>query len=319
MATLPTWPRPTPVVARGLRISMTEGSKLPGIDFVGGSFGTRPLASIQQEFRDPSLEGRRLFAEGFGTFFLVLVAAGGPVVNAVRGGKISLAAQVAAPGLMVMAIILFMGATSGAHLNPAVSIAFAARGDFPWRRVPGYIVAQLIGAGLACLLLSALFGHVGSLGATNPAPGITQLQALVIEVFLTIGLVSTILGTASRAQNIGPLAALAVGAYIVLAGFWAAPISGASMNPARSLGPDLVLGNLGNAWIYVVGPILGGLSAVGIAYVLRGPGGDEPAILAAQGRLPEILGQNTHGVRRRASEGSEESKPRPDSRRDRKS
>lgn len=279
---------------------MTEGGKPPGAEFVGGAFGTRPLESVQQEFRDPALEGRRLFAEAFGTFFLVLVAAGGPVVNAVSGGKLSLAAQVAAPGLMVMAIILFMGATSGAHLNPAVSIAFAARGDFPWRRVPGYVVAQLVGALFACLLLSSLFGHVGSLGATNPGPGVTDLQALVIEAVLTVGLVSTILGTASRAQNIGPLAALAVGGYIILAGLWAAPISGASMNPARSLGPDLVLGNLGNAWIYVVGPILGGLLAVGIAYVLRGPGGDQPAIQAAQGRLPEILGQYAQEAHERA-------------------
>jgi aquaporin Z len=263
--------------------------------YVGGSFGTRPLEVVQREFRDPSLEGRRLFAEAFGTFFLVLVAAGGPVVNAVSKGQLSLAAQVAAPGLMVMAIILFMGATSGAHLNPAVSIAFAARGDFPWRRVPGYIFAQIMGAFFACLFLSWLFGNVGSLGATNPGPGITNLQALAIEIVLTVGLVSTILGTASKAQNIGPLAALAVGGYIILAGLWAAPISGASMNPARSLAPDLVLNHLGNAWVYVVGPIAGGLLAVGIAYILRGPGGDEPAIAAAQGRLPEILRQSTHG------------------------
>ncbi len=293
---------------------MTEGRKTPGAEFVGGGFGTRSLESVQREFRDPSLEGRRLFAEGFGTFFLVLVAAGGPVVNAVSGGKLSLAAQVAAPGLMVMAIILFMGATSGAHLNPAVSIAFAARGDFPWRRVPGYILAQLAGALSACLLLSGLFGHAGSLGATNPGPGFTAVQAVVIEVVLTVGLVSTILGTASRAQNIGSLAAIAVGGYIVLAGLWAAPIGGASMNPARSLGPDLVLGNLGNAWIYVVGPILGGLLAVGIAHILRGPGGDQPAIQAAQGRLPEILGQYAHEAHAR-SEGA----PSPsNSRKDRK-
>ncbi|HUI38422.1 MAG TPA: aquaporin [Thermoplasmata archaeon] len=247
---------------------------------------------MQREFRDPSLEGRRLFAEAFGTFLLVLVAAGGPVVNAVSGGQLSLADQVSAPGLMVMAIILFMGATSGAHLNPVVSIAFAARGDFPWGRVPGYILAQLAGALVAGGLLAALFGRVGGLGATLPGPGITDLQALVIETVLTLGLVSTILGTASKAQNIGPLAAIAVGGYIVLAGLWAAPISGASMNPVRSFGPALVDGNLGHVWVYVVGPLLGALLAVAIAHVLRGPGGDEPAILAAQGRLPEILDES---------------------------
>jgi len=273
---------------------VSSGHVRPGPEFVGGSFGTRPLEVVQREFRDPSLEGRRLFAEAFGTFLLVLVAAGGPTVNAVTGGTMSLAALVAAPGLMVMAVILFMGATSGAHLNPAVSIAFAARGDFPWRRVPGYIVAQLLGAFFACLFLSWLFGNVGHLGATLPGPGINDGQAFAIEVILTVGLVSTILGTASRAQNIGPLAALAVGGYIILAGLWAAPISGASMNPARSLAPELVIGNLSHWWVYLVGPIVGGLLAVGIAYILRGPGGDEPALLAAQGRLPEILRESTH-------------------------
>jgi aquaporin Z len=278
---------------------MSAARRHPGSDFVGGSFGTRSLEVVQREFRDPSLEGRRLFAEAFGTFLLVLVAAGGPVVNAVSGGKISLAAQVAAPGLMVMAIILFMGATSGAHLNPAVSIAFAARGDFPWKRVPGYIFAQVVGAFFACLFLSWLFGNVGSLGATDPGAGITALQALAIEIVLTVGLVSTILGTASKAQNIGPLAALAVGGYIILAGLWAAPISGASMNPARSLAPDLVINHLANVWIYLVGPVVGGLLAVGIAYILRGPGGDVPAIEAAQGRLSEILRESAHPDSRR--------------------
>ncbi len=247
------------------------------------------LERIQRDFRDPSLEWRRLFGEVLGTFFLVLVAAGAPVVNAVSHGEVSLAAQVTAPGLMVMAIILFMGATSGAHLNPAVSIAFAARGDFPWRRVPGYIVAQLLGGVLAGGLLVGLFGTAGSVGATVPGPGISELQAFVIEAVLTLGLVSTILGTASKAQNVGPLAALAVGGYIALAGLWAAPISGASMNPVRSLAPEFFLGNLSLAWIYVIGPIGGALAAVAAAHGLRGRGGDQPAIQAAQGRLEEIL------------------------------
>jgi aquaporin Z len=190
---------------------------------------------------------------------------------------------------MVMAIILFMGAISGAHLNPAVSIAFAARGDFPWKRVPGYIAAQLLGAVLACGFLCLVFGKVGMLGATEPGTGISDMQAMVMEIVLTAGLISTILGTASKAQNVGPIAALAVGGYIALAGLWASPISGASMNPARSFGPDFMLLDFSHYWVYLVGPIVGALIAVAAAYALRGPGGDEPAIQAAQGRLEEIL------------------------------
>jgi aquaporin Z len=250
---------------------------------------TSALEIVYRDFDNPTNAGRRLFSEALGTFLLVLADSGGGVVNAVSHGAISLSARVTAPGLTVMAVILFMGAISGAHLNPAVSIAFAARGDFPWRRVPYYIIAQLVGATLACLFLLVLFGKAGMLGATEPGPGISDWQAVIIELVLTTGLVSTILGTASRAQNLGPISAFGVGAYIILAGLWSAPISGASMNPARSFGPDLVLLNFSHYWVYLVGPILGGLLAVGIAYILRGRGGDASAIAAAQGRLEEIL------------------------------
>ncbi len=252
-----------------------------------------PLATAfefnRRNFDNPALEWRRLFSEVLGTFLLVLVGAGGGVVNAVSNGAISRTAAVTAPGLMVLAIILFMGAISGAHLNPAVSIAFATRGDFPWWRVPGYIIAQLVGSTLAVLLLWAMFGKVGMLGATEPGPGISDLQALLIEFVLTAGLVSTILGTASRAQNLGPISAFGVGAYIILAGLWSSPISGASMNPARSFGPDLVLLDFSHYWVYVVGPIAGALLAVGIAYILRGRGGDLSGVQAAQGKLEEIV------------------------------
>ncbi|HTT35447.1 MAG TPA: aquaporin [Thermoplasmata archaeon] len=278
---------------------------------VGGGFVTpRSLELVQRDFRNPALEGRRLFAEAFGTFFLVVVAAGGPVVAAATGVSPGLAALVTAPGLMVMAIILFMGATSGAHLNPAVTVAFAARGDFPWRRVPGYVLAQAAGGLLACGLLRAMFGDVGGLGATVPGPGVSDLAAVVIEAVLTLGLVSTILGTASRAQSVGGLAALAVGGYIALAGLWGAAASGASMNPVRSLAPELLTGDLSLAWIYVIGPVAGALAAVVIAHVLRGPGGDRPAVLAAQGRLPEIL-QESFGLSPADGEGDDPAARRP--------
>ena len=220
----------------------------------------------------PKLEYRRLFSELLGTFMLVLVAAGGGILHA--KGQISLAAAVVAPGLMVLAIILFMGAVSGAHLNPGVSLAFAVRGDFPWKRVPGYIIVQLLGATLACLFLLAVFGNVEHLGATLPGPGYKDWQALLMEIALTGVLVSVILGTASGAQNVGALGALGVGGYIALAGLWSAPVSGTSMNPARSFGPALVSGDWTAYWVYVVGPLAGAAIAVGCAIILRGRGGD---------------------------------------------
>jgi aquaporin Z len=237
------------------------------------------------DFDDPRLEWRRLFAELFGTFLLVLVGAGAVVVGALSHGAISRTAAVAAPGLMVTAIILFMGAGSGAHLNPAVTLAFSLRSDFPWRRVPGYLFAQLAGATLACLVLWALYGKVGALGATEPGLGIPDWKAMLTELVLTLGLVSTILGTASRAQNVGALSAVAVGGYIILAGLWSSPITGASMNPARSFGPDLALARFDHLWVYWVGPAAGATIAVGIAWLLRGPGGDPGGITAARGTL----------------------------------
>jgi aquaporin Z len=237
-------------------------------------------------FADPAmaLEWRRLFAETLGTFLLVLAGAGAGVVAAATHVAIGRVAAVSAPGLTVLAVILAIGAISGAHLNPVVSVAFALRGDFPWRRVPGYVVAQLLGATLAVLFLLAMFGRVGSLGATVPGHGISDTQAAVMELVLTTGLVSTILGTASRAQNLGPISAFGVAAYVILAGLWSSPVSGASMNPARSFGPDVVLGDFSHFWVYLVGPFAGALLAIVIAHVLRGPAGrDSVASRAAQG------------------------------------
>ena len=225
-------------------------------------------------------EWRRLFSEFFGTFLLVVVAAGAPVVNAVSRGQVPIDAQVVAPALMVVGIIYFMGMVSGAHLNPAVTLSFAARGNFPWSRVAGYIGAQFGGAVVASLFLRGLFGNVGHLGATLPGQGIPSFKVVIVEAFLTLGLVSVILGSASGARNVGANAALAVGSYIALAGLWAAPITGASMNPARSFGPQLVGGDWTSWWAYVVGPLIGGAMAVGIAWILRGKpslAGDEAA------------------------------------------
>jgi aquaporin Z len=257
------------------------------------------------DFDDPRKEWRRLFAELLGTFALVLVAAGGGLLHA--KGQISLAAAVVAPGLMVTAIILFMGAVSGAHLNPAVSLAFALRGDFPWRRVPGYIVIQLIGATLACLFLRWVFGNVEHLGATLPGAGYKNWQALLMEIVLTGLLVSVILGTASAAQNVGAVAALGVGGYIALAGLWAAPVSGVSMNPARSFGPALASGDWTSYWVYVAGPVAGALIAVGCAMVLRGRGGDVIARAAGSG----VLDEGAHTARARLSRDIETGKAVP--------
>lgn len=238
-----------------------------------------------RDFTDLSYEWRRLFSEMFGTFLLVLAGAGAPVIAAESHAKIGRVAEVTAPALTVIAVILFMGAVSGAHLNPIVSIAFALRRDFTWTRVPGYVAAQLAGAVLAALLLRLTFGDVAHLGGTLPGPGFSNGQAFAVEVVLSVGLVSTILGTASTAQNIGSLSAFGVGAYIAVAGLWSSPVSGASMNPARSLAPALVTGHLDHIWVYLAGPTLGAVIAVGFAWILRGPGGGPEGSKAAQGSL----------------------------------
>jgi aquaporin Z len=198
---------------------------------------------------------------------------------------------------MVIAIILFMGAVSGAHLNPVVTIAFTLRRDFPWRRAPGYVLVQLVGATLACVFLRLVFGKVGMLGATEPGAHVHDWQAMLIELVLTAGLVSTILGTASKAQNVGSLSALGVGGYIILAGLWSSPVSGASMNPARSFAPDLVIGDFAHFWVYLVGPAAGAVIAVAFAWLLRGPGGDIGGLEAARGMLDRAELDVGHGAR----------------------
>jgi aquaporin Z len=191
-----------------------------------------------------------------------------------------------APGLIVMAVILTLGNLSGAHLNPAVTLGFAARGYFPWRRVPGYIAAQLLGAVSACAVLDALFGHAGDLGMAAPGAGVSDVAAFAMEALLTFGLATVILGTAAGARNTGPLSALAVGGYIALAGLWSSPITGALMNPARALGPDMVMWRFPSVWAYVLGPISGALAAVLLTALLLGGKGRGEAEKAAQGEPP---------------------------------
>lgn len=216
-----------------------------------------PAHPSEDIFRDATREWRRMFAEFWGSILLVGVAAGAAVASDLSHGELPAPVGAIAPGLMVMAAIYFMGAVSGAHLNPAVTFAFALRRNFPWRRAPGYVAAQVAGAIVAVCGLRILFGDVAQLGATVPRHGVGAAQAFALEIFLTAGLVNTILGTASGARNVGANAGIAVGGYVALAGLWAAPLSGASMNPARSLGPDIVRGEFGQTWIYVVGPMIG--------------------------------------------------------------
>jgi len=243
------------------------------------------MVTTSETFYDSNwkLEGRRLFSELLGTFLLVLVAAGAGMMGQAFPDTISRTAAVVAPGLMVMGIILFMGKISGAHLNPAVSVGFALRGDFPWRRVPAYIAIQLVGATLAAWFLQSVIHVSATFGSNYVAAGYSATDAFLMEAVLTFGLLSVILGTASRAQNVGALSALAVAGYIALAGLWGSPISGASMNPARTFGPDLVGADFSHYWVYVAGPLVGAAIAVGVAYVLRGPGGGRSGSEAAQG------------------------------------
>src|SRR5204863_1921938 len=182
---------------------------------------------------------------------LTLVAAGGELLAALTKGEVSTAAKVVAPGLVVMALIYALGDVSGAHFNPAVTLAFALRRVFRWSCVPAYWITQFVAAIAAAAVLRLMFGDIAHLGA-NHVRHATTTTGLATELLLTWLLVTVILNTATRARVLGPNAAIAVGATIALCGLFAGPVSGASMNPARSLGPALVAGYATNWWIYVV-------------------------------------------------------------------
>jgi len=242
-------------------------------------------------FEEDTLKQRplwiRVIIEFLGTFLLVTVAAGSGVINGYAGGgPISRSAAVIAPGALVMALIYAWGPLSGLHINPAVTFAFAGRGVFRPAWVVPYWVAQFAGAVGAALFLQAVFGHV-SAGGNYPIskPG-GDWRAFVMEIVLTAILVSVILHTATGGRSIGHNAAIAVGSTVALLGLFASPISGSSMNPARTLGPDIVGANFTGWWVYVAGDIIGAAIAVVIIVLVRGMPDKAEMDAAEGGALP---------------------------------
>jgi aquaporin Z len=212
---------------------------------------------------------QRIGAEVLGSFALTFIAAGADASATISAGEVGQLARAIAPGLVVMALIYAIGDRSGAHFNPVVTLAFTLRGLFPRAWVAPYWFAQLAGALAAGTVLVALLGDAASAGVS--APHIGPLPAVAIEAVLTALLVIVILGTADKYALIGPTAAIPVGATIALCGLAAGPVAGASLNPVRSLGPALATLDLGNVWIYIVGPVIGSIAAVLITHGLRGP------------------------------------------------
>jgi len=215
------------------------------------------------------------------------VAAGSGVINHYTGGgPISRTAAVIAPGAVVMAMIYALGPLSGLHINPAVTLAFTGRGVFKVAWVIPYLVVQLAGAVGAALFLQGMFGHVSSGGNYPIAKPGGDWRSLVMEIVLTAILVTVILNTATGYRSIGHNAALAVGSTVALLGLFASPISGASMNPARTLGPDIVSLDFNGWWVYIIGPIAGAAIAVMLIGLVRGLPNKEEREAAEGGALP---------------------------------
>lgn len=211
---------------------------------------------------------RRATAEFIGTFGLVFAGCGAIVIDSVSGGAITHVGVALTFGLIVGTMIYATGHISGAHFNPAVTLAFAATRHFPLALVPAYLAAQCGGAIAASVALRLLFGEVARLGATVPAGGAGQ--ALALEVVLTFFLMFVIISVATDTRAVGQAAALAIGGTVGLEAIFAGPISGASMNPARSLAPALVGGTWTAQWLYVVGPVVGALLGALAYQFIRG-------------------------------------------------
>src|SRR5215471_8870780 len=255
------------------------------------SVGRNYLVRFEEDTLRPRPLWIRLIIEFLGTFVLVTVAAGAGVINHYAGGgPISRTAAVIAPGAAVMAMIYAWGPLSGLHINPSVTFAFASRRVFPMNWVVPYWVVQFAGAICAAWFLQVMFGNV-SAGSNYPIarPG-GDWRSFVMETVLTAILVSIILNTATGGRSIGHNAAIAVGSTVALLGLFASPISGASMNPARTLGPDIVSTDFTGWWVYIAGPVLGAAIAVVIISAVRGRPVTEEWEAAEGGALP-ILGR----------------------------
>ncbi|MBS1532772.1 MAG: MIP family channel protein [Bacteroidetes bacterium] len=205
---------------------------------------------------------RSCVAEFIGTFALVFCGTGAIIIDQQSGGAVTHAGIAITFGLIVMAMIYSLGDVSGAHLNPAVSIAFTVTGRFPVRRLPGYIVSQLLSATVASIVLKLLFPANQLLGATMPAG--SEIQSFILEFILTFFLMLVILSVAIGSKEQGMFAGLAIGAVVGLEAMFAGPICGASMNPARSFAPAIISGHTEHLWLYVVAPIAGSVAAIPI-------------------------------------------------------
>lgn len=211
--------------------------------------------SLSAPGRHPDLNVKKLAAEFIGTFALVFAGTGAIVINETSGGAVTHVGIALTFGLIVLAMIYTLGDISGAHLNPAVTLGFFAARRFPFRQVLPYVASQCGGAIAASLVLRLLFPANAALGATIPAGAVEQ--SFVLEVILSAILMFVILGVSTGAAEKGITAGIAVGAVIGLEALFAGPICGASMNPARSLGPALVTFNLTHLWLYLAAPVLG--------------------------------------------------------------
>jgi MIP family channel proteins len=225
---------------------------------------------------------RSLVAELIGTFALVFAGAGAIMVDA-KTHALGHVGVAIAFGLVIMVMIYAVGHISGAHFNPAVSFAFALTRHFPWPRAGAYWLAQAAGALLAAVLLRASLGDLAHVGATLPSG--SQAQSFLWEVVLTFFLMLVIMSVATDARAVGEAAAIAIGGTVGLDAMFGGPISGASMNPARTFGPDLVGRDFSDYWVYIAGPLTGAVLAVGLSYILRGAGGGQAGSAAAQGDL----------------------------------